>query len=130
LAAQTVAERGLDERVSLRLCGVEELDDVDAFDLAWIPAPFVPPPAFAAGLANLHRALRSGGWVLVGMGRLEGDDLSSAVTRWQTALIGGTPLTPQDAAALLTGAGFTDPVTLATPPGAPVLVAARRPAGG
>ena len=127
MASELATARGLGDRVTFRLCGVEDLGDVDAFDLAWIPAPFVPPGPFRAGLATLHRAIRPDGWIVVGMGRLEGEDLSSAVTRWQTALIGGTPLTPAEAASLLTAAGFADPRTLATPPGAPVLVAARRP---
>ncbi len=128
LASQAVAARDLGQRVALRACGVQDIDDQDAFDVAWIPAPFVPPPDFEAGLANLHRALRPGGWILVGMGRLDGRGVPAEVTRWQTTLAGGTPLTPDEAATLLTNAGFTDIVRVTTPPTTPVLVAARRTA--
>ncbi|MGH9277307.1 MAG: SAM-dependent methyltransferase [Acidimicrobiales bacterium] len=128
LAAQRVAELGLEDRVTLRRCGVEEVDDEEAFDLAWLPAPFIPPPLFATGVERLFRALRSGGWILVGMGRLEGKSLSTAVTRWQTALIGGTPLTQDEAIAHLTRVGFVDGRKLESSPGAPVAVIARRTA--
>lgn len=130
LASRLVAERGLEARVSLLASGVEDLEARDAFDVAWVPAPFVPPGAFTAGIANLARAVRPGGWILVGMGRLEKPGVSTEVTRWQTALIGGTPLTPGAAEALLADAGFSDVVVVETPPGAPVVVAARRRPGG
>ncbi|HEV2760728.1 MAG TPA: hypothetical protein VGV86_14300, partial [Acidimicrobiales bacterium] len=81
---------------------------------------------FTTGLARLHRALRPGGWIVVGMGRLEESGLSGDVTRWQTELIGGTPLTAGEARALLVQAGFADFVVLDTPPGTPLVVAARR----
>ena len=126
LASQRVADRGLQERVSLAAYGVEALDAEETFDVAWLPAPFIPLPAFTAGLPRLYRALRPGGWILVGMGRLEGSGLSGEVTRWQTELIGGTPLTPGEARTLLVQAGFADFVILDTPPGTPVVVAARR----
>lgn len=126
LASQQVADRGLEERVSLAACGVEALDAEETFDVAWLPAPFIPRPAFIAGLPRLYRALRPGGWVLVGMGRLEGSGLSGEVTRWQTELIGGTPLTPGEARILLIQTGFADFVILGTPLGTPVVVAARR----
>ena len=45
LAATTVASHGLGERVELRCQGVEELQDEEAFDLAWLPLPFIPPAA-------------------------------------------------------------------------------------
>lgn len=126
LASQRVADRGLEERVSLAACGVEALDAEETFDVAWLPAPFIPGPAFTTGLARLYRALRPGGWILVGMGRLEGSGLSGEVTRWQTELIGGTALTPGEARTLLVQAGFSDFVILDTPPRTPVVVAARR----
>ena len=128
LAARRVAELRLEDRVSLRPCGVEDLDDEEAFDVAWLPAPFIPPPLFATGIERLFRALRSGGWILVGMGRLEGKSLSTDVSRWQTALIGGTPLTQDEAIAHLTRVGFVDGRKLESPPGSPVAVIARRTA--
>lgn len=70
IASRHIAERGLDNRVTLRGCGVEDITDEDAFDLAWLPAPFIPSQAFTVGVFQVHRALRPGGWILVGMGRV------------------------------------------------------------
>jgi predicted O-methyltransferase YrrM len=127
LAAETLRARGLTGRVELRELGVQELDDRDRFDLAWLPAPFIPEPFFDAGLPRVVAALRPGGWLVVGAGRLEGEPLPVALTRWQTLVAGGTALTRADAEARLGRAGLESFLALPTPPGAPMLYAARRP---
>ena len=127
LARDLVGERGLDHRFEIRLQGIEDLDDTESFDLAWLPAPFIPEAVFDRALANIHRSLKPGGWIIIGAGRLDGDDTGVAVTRWQTALAGGTPLTTGDTTAVLTGAGFTNVTSIPTPPGAPVLTCGQRP---
>jgi SAM-dependent methyltransferase len=127
LARRTVAERGLTDRVELRQLGVQDLDDVAAFDLAWLPAPFIPEPVFVPALTALHRALRPGGWLVVGAGRFDGPPLSVAVTRWRTLIGGGTPLPADAARAAMDAAGFTEFLAIPTPPGAPALYAGRRP---
>jgi SAM-dependent methyltransferase len=126
LARRTLAERGLTERVELRLQGVQDLDDEAAVDLAWLPAPFIPEGVYEPALAAIHRALRPGGWIVLAAGRLDDDALPVAVTRWRTLLAGGTPLTRHAAHASLTAAGFVDVADLPAPPGAPALYAARR----
>lgn len=126
LARRTVADYDLLDRIELRIQAVEDLDDIDAFDLAWLPAPFIPGPAVAAGIHRIRRALRPGGWLLV-PGAAPGGDLSGDVTRWQVHLAGGTLLTDEERRTLLLDAGFLEPIPLATPPGAPATVAARRP---
>jgi SAM-dependent methyltransferase len=126
LAGQTVAARGLEDRLELRLLGVQELADVDQFDLAWMPAPFLPEAVFANGLRRVHDALRSGGWLVVGAGRFDDEPLPVAVTRWKTLRSGGTPLTSDEARTSLTNAGFVEFTELPTPPGAPALYAARK----
>jgi SAM-dependent methyltransferase len=127
LARNLVDERGLGDRFEIRRQGVEDLDDIESFDLAWIPAPFIPETVFDRALANIHRSLKPGGWIIVGAGRLDGDDTGVAVTRWQTALAGGTPLTTDDTRTRLTDASFTQVATIPIPPGAPVLTCAQRP---
>ncbi len=127
LAHQTVAERGLQDRVEIRLLPVEELVDVSQFDLAWMPAPFLPEGIFPAGLRRVYAALRSGGWLVVGAGRFDGDALAVSVTYWRTLRSGGTPLTSDQAARALTDAGFVDAMEIPTPAGAPALYAARKP---
>ncbi len=127
LARNLVDQRGLDNRVEIRQQGVEDLDDTATFDLAWLPAPFIPEAVFDRALANIHRSLKPGGWIIVGAGRLDGDDTGVAVTRWQTALAGGTPLTIDDSHALLAAAGFANVSPIPTPTGGPVLTCGQRP---
>ena len=127
LAKAQLAARGLADRVELRHQAVQDLDDVAAVDLAWLPAPFIPEAVFAAGLAAIHRALRPGGWIIVGAGRLDdATPLGVAVTRWKTAIAGGTALPRQDAHDRLSAAGFVDVTDVPMPPGTPAIYAARR----
>ena len=128
LARRNVHDKGLDERIELRHLGVQDLADEAAFDLAWLPAPFIPEDVYELALAALHRALRPGGWLVVAAGRLDDDEgLPVAVTRWKTLLAAGTALPRARASSSLAAAGFEDLTELPTPPGAPVLYAARRP---
>ena len=127
IARRTVAQSDVADRVELREQSVGDLDDVDAFDFAWVPAPFVPPDALRAGIAAIARALRPGGWVIVGHGKFSGDPLDDALTRFKTVIFGGTVLDGAAACELLTGAGLAGAMTMPTPPGAPAVTIARRP---
>ena len=127
LARRTIEERGLTERVELRLQSVDELDDAAAFDLAWIPAPFIPSDVLVNGIRRVGAALRPGGWLVIGAGRLVGDPLSVAVTRWRTVQSGGTPLSASEARGAVESIGLTRFTDIPAPPGAPALYAARRP---
>ena len=127
LAAATVASHGLAERVQLRCQGVEELTDEEAFDLAWLPLPFIPPAAVREGLPRVLRALRPGGWLLLPAAAVE-PGASGEIARWQVHMFGGTLLSDHERTELLRAAGFESPTPLSTPPGPlPPLVAARRP---
>ncbi len=126
LAQQTITARGLRDRVEVRLVAVQELTDVATFDLAWMPAPFLPEEVFPIGLRRVHDALRPGGWLIVAAGRSDDDALAAAVTHWKTLRSGGTPLTADEARTQLESVGFVDMKELPTPPGAPALYAARK----
>ena len=127
LARLHVEEAGLDQRIELRRLDVADLDAVDEFDLAWLPAPFIPRASLERGLARVAAALRSGGWVLLGHGRLGDNAMDAVVTRFKTVAYGGTPLTDDEAEALLASAGLVDLHHLLTPPAAPALAVGRRP---
>lgn len=115
-------------RVDLRQQDVAELTDRDCYDLAWIPAPFVPEPAFSTGVRRIVAALRPGGMLMIGHGRLEGAGLDVAITRFKTVMYGGTPLDATSAVDLLTEQGLTSVQTVPTPPGAPMITVGRRAA--
>jgi SAM-dependent methyltransferase len=116
------------DRVRLRKQDVATLDEREAYDLAWIPAPFVAPDKLTAGVAATAAALRPGGWLLLGRGDLDADQpVDTAVARLTITAWGGTALTTDDARQLLAEVGLMDITTIATPPGAPAMTAGRRP---
>lgn len=127
LAAATVAASPAGERVELRRADVAELEDEQGFDLAWVPAPFVPEPALRRGVGRVAAALRPGGWIMLGHGRYGADPVDDALNRFKTTAFGGTPLDDGEAEAMLTAAGFGRVVHAPTPPGAPAVALARRP---
>ncbi|HLY32900.1 MAG TPA: class I SAM-dependent methyltransferase [Jatrophihabitantaceae bacterium] len=128
LAGASVAASDVRDRVVLRHEDVGELTETDAYDLVWLPAPFVPEPALHAAVPRLVAALRPGGWIMVGHGRFAGDAVENAVNVFKTVAFGGTPLDAAAAQQLLTTAGLVDVQGLPTPPGAPALTVGRRPA--
>jgi SAM-dependent methyltransferase len=114
------------DRVLLREQDVSELTDEAVFALAWLPAPFVPEPALRAGVPRIARALQPGGWLIVGHGKLAGDPLDVALTRFKTVGYGGTPLSDAQAQSLLQEAGLVDVATVPSPEGAPAITVGRR----
>src|SRR4051794_23720180 len=126
LAHAHLQDTSVASRVDFRLQDVADLVDDGTYDLAWLPAPFLPQPALTAGIARILTALRPGGLVMVGHGSFEGDDLPVSITRFKTVAYGGTPLDATGAANLLRDQGFTSVQSLRTPPGAPAITAGRR----
>ena len=128
LARKNVVEAALQQRIELReQCG-EELPDERAFDLAWIPAPFVPPHALPRLVDRVHRALKPGGWLLFAAAK-PGEDLRGAALRFRVALYGGAPSTQQEIEKLLAQSGLTEVRTLPGPPrDFKIIVAGRRAA--
>lgn len=126
LAREGLGTGPLASRVELRYQDVAELTDEACYDLAWIPAPFVPGPALSDGIARMVVALRPGGMLVIGHGTLDGTDLQNAVTRFKTISYGGTALDGPSAQELLTEHCLTSVQTVATPPGAPAMTVGRR----
>jgi SAM-dependent methyltransferase len=129
LARKNVAEAGLETRVELREQPGEELPDERAFDLAWIPAPFVPAHALGRLVERAHRALRPGGWLLFATAK-PGEDMRGAALRFHVALFGGAPSTQPEIEKLLIDKGLTEVRTLPGPPrDFKMVVAGRRALG-
>jgi hypothetical protein len=125
LAARTVAASPAADRVELRRQSVAELPDEDAFDLAWVPAPFVPEAPLRDGVRRIRTALRPGGWIMLGHAKFGDDPLENALNRFKTIAFGGTPLDTAAATTLLQQAGFDRILSMTTPPGAPALTFGR-----
>jgi SAM-dependent methyltransferase len=128
LARQALAASGVAARVTVRRQDVAEFADDAGFDLAFLPAPFIPQPAMHAGLPRVAAVLRPGGWLMVGHGKFGGTPVQDALTRLKTIAYGGTPLDEAAACHLLRDAGLTSVRPVPTPPGAPAITIGQKPA--
>ena len=108
LAVQNVSEAGLDDRITLRAVAIEDITDRDAFDLAWMPAPFLPKSVLESGVPVIARSLRPGGWLILGRYAAPQEALPEALADLRTVRGGGTPLSEDDAVALLQQGGLAD----------------------
>src|SRR6516162_140219 len=80
-----------------------------------------------AGLRRIVAALRPGGWLIVGHGKLGGTPAEDALTRLKTVAHGGTSLDDAAACQLLHKAGLTLVRTMPTPAGAPAVTIGQKP---
>ncbi|HEY2512617.1 MAG TPA: class I SAM-dependent methyltransferase [Polyangiaceae bacterium] len=128
LARGNVAEAGLQDRIELREQAGEDLADDRVFDLAWIPAPFVPSQALGRLVEQVHRALKPGGWLLFAAAK-PGEDLRGAALRFRVALYGGAPSTQEEIETLLGEKGFAEVRVLPGPPRDFKIIVAGRRAG-
>jgi SAM-dependent methyltransferase len=126
LARTNVETSGAADRIELRKQDIEEFDDRNAFDLVWLPAPFLPRDVFAAAVKKVFAALRPGGWLVVGQYRIPQEPVSQALARLQIVRSGGYPWEPNELAALLSASGFED-VEVAPGPAGGTQVFGRRP---
>jgi SAM-dependent methyltransferase len=128
LARQAVAASDAATRVTVRKMDVADFSDDTGFDIAWLPAPFIPQPALSAGLPRVTAALRPGGWLMVGHGKFGGTPVEDALTRLKTIAHGGTPLDEAAACRLLSDAGLTSVRPVPTPRGVPAITIGQKPA--
>jgi hypothetical protein len=88
----------------------------------------MPQPAVHSALPRVAAALRPGGWLVLGYGKVGGTPVQDALTRLKTLAYGGTPLDEAAACHLLRNAGLTSVRTMPTPPGAPAITIGQKPA--
>ena len=128
MARQNVAASDVAARVAGPKQDVAGFTDDVGFDLAFLPAPFVPRPALQAGLPRVVAALRPGGWLFVVHGKFGGTPAEDALTRLKTLVYGGTPLDEAEASDQLCNAGLTSVRPVPTPKGAPGITIGQKPA--
>jgi SAM-dependent methyltransferase len=126
LARQSIARHGSAPRVAVRHCDVADLDDTEAFDLAWFAGPFIPEAIVDRGLRRVHDALRPGGVVVYGA--FGGPTpLAAALADLRTLRSGGPVLTDGEIERRLRQAGFDQIESVGTEIGLPArLVSGRR----
>jgi SAM-dependent methyltransferase len=114
LAEQNVRGSGLSDRIELRRQKIEELHDQNAFELAWLPGPFLSSPLLPNALRHVQRALTPGGWVIFGMPPAAVTELGKALAALRAVRNGGHPWTETEAENQLREAGFDEVETAAS----------------
>lgn len=107
LARANVAASGMEGRVELRRQSVEQLEDVEAFTIAWLPGPFLPPGIVAAALERCRRALLPDGWLVFGLRLPPSEPFGQALNALQIVRDGGYPWTKAEIEERLRALGFT-----------------------
>ena len=119
-----IAEAGLGSRAKIREQSVAAIEDVDAFDLLWVPQLFLPEPVLAQALPRLHRAARPGAGLLMPILTNSHTGVRGAATDLRNLMTGGGTLSAQAARTMLRTAGFSRVETVDLPAGT-VIVAAQ-----
>jgi SAM-dependent methyltransferase len=120
---------GLQDRIELRSQDAAALDDVDAYDLAWIPGPFLPREIVPVVVDRVHRALRPGGWAVLGLYASPPDPLGAVLTDLRVVRGGGHPWSLADAETELRDHGLVAVSVIPRSWQAPIeLVVGQRPA--
>lgn len=115
IAKAKVAEAGLADRIELRDQRIEDMEDVDCFDLAWLPTLFLEDAVLAKAISRLLNSINPGGWAIFFVPSAAGDDTHAVRNRLIRAIWGGDPLTPEVLERRLSAEGF---VQISTQPNA------------
>lgn len=114
------------ERVELRRQDAADLREPGAYDLIWLPVPFLSERSLAASLPRLLDALAPGGWLVSGMLPVPPGELAAAVARWKAVRNGGNCLGPDRMGAALRDAGLRNVARFPAAPGGAVLMVGQR----
>jgi hypothetical protein len=109
------------DRSELREQSADTIEDVDAFDLAWVPMLFIPERFLPGTAERTLRALRPGGWAVFVSPSTEAlDGAAAAFWRLRVTTWGGPPWGANEVERLLRDRGFVETRTLPSPPGVPI----------
>ena len=109
LARKNVSEAGLESRVSLVETTIQDFEDTEGFDLAWLPSFFVPEAVLDDAVRRVRELLRPGGRIVVGARYAdESDPIAWATDDLMTVRSGGSVLDPAAAIAKLEGNAFDE----------------------
>jgi hypothetical protein len=112
-------------RIEIRAQDVTQLDELAAYTLARLPAPFLPRPVAEAALDHLAVALAPGGHLVVGLFAVPTDKAGAALTALRVVRSGGHLWDIAELEQLLRARGFVDVETCLIPP--TTFVIGRRP---
>ncbi|HEY1430499.1 MAG TPA: class I SAM-dependent methyltransferase [Stellaceae bacterium] len=125
LARANVAASPHAARIEIRAQDVTQLDELAAYTLAWLPAPFLPRPVAEAALDRLAVALAPKGHLVVGLYAVPTDKAGAALTALRVVRSGGHLWDIAEMEQQLRVRGFVDVETCLIPP--TTFVIGRRP---
>jgi hypothetical protein len=114
------------DRVELREQRAEDLRDERAFDLAWLPALFMPRSAVRPACERIYQALRPGGWMLFNAVNPGLDPQTDALWWLRMTMFGDSAMPSAETETLLRELGFSDVQTLCSPAGSFMRIVAGR----
>lgn len=114
LARTNIAASGVEDRIELRLQSAEELQEENAFSIAWLPGPFLPRQAVLSALPSVKRALKPGGWLVFSLFTSPEDPWGDAVTALKVTRNGGYPWRREELEDRLRVLGFAQVETYST----------------
>ena len=106
LARQNLAQRGVAERVELRLQRAAEVEETATFTLAWLPEPFIAAEIVDRMLERVRDALAPAGWLIFGLNPPPHGPLAEALTSLRIVRSGGHPWTSKEVEKKLQAHGF------------------------
>jgi len=104
-AVANVRAADLEGRITIRDQDLAAVDDVEAYDCIWFPTFFFTQDAFEAAVPRLQRALRPGGWLVLGRMAPPPDPVARATSTMRIVRSGGTDFDAKDLMAALEAAG-------------------------
>ena len=125
LARANVAASPHAARVEIRAQDVTQLDELAAYTLAWLAAPFLARPVAEAALDRLAVALAPNGHLVVGLYAMPADKAGAALTALRIVRGGGHVWDVAEMQQQLRARGFVEVETCLIPP--TCLVIGRRP---
>lgn len=109
VAETNIAAEGLQDRIKLRRQSIGDIDDEAAFDVVWLPSPFLPRDVVAAALPRIARALRPDGFFLFGIFAPHSPEaLSRSLSNLQIVRSGGHIWQREEISAQMAAAGLQD----------------------
>ena len=88
---------GLEDRIELRDQRIEDLSDSEAYDVVWLPAPFLDPAIVPTALERTRQALKPGGYVIFGQYAAPPEPLAQRLVALRTIRSGGRVLSAGEA---------------------------------
>ena len=108
IAAGNIKAAGLTDRVTIQRADVTSIDEAGSYDCAWFPTFFVSEPVLDAAVPRLVRALRPGGWLVLGRMDPPPDPVAQAASALRTIRGGGADFAAPRLVSALEAAGCAD----------------------